>query len=179
MNPNINNMLTFQLDLKNFDPAHHQHFVDRARELHYQFFFLSEAADSSENRKMLYDLVREGVLTSPQNDGTFETYDEFMTNLYHLYYRDVGDSHVIAEIDGEWVGLTSIAVDTQTGVGKCGLTAVRKSRQNQGLAKALKVISLTRAKGQGAKVVLTNNHSANHAMIRVNRTFGFEQGTGN
>ena len=95
------NMISFQLEMKNFNPVDYQNYLNKFHDLNYRFFFLSETEDSSQNRKKLYDLVAEGVLTSPQSDGNFESYDQFIDKLFKPYYWDVGDSQLIAETDGK------------------------------------------------------------------------------
>lgn len=167
-------MIPAQLDITHFNRSKYEHYVNKCLDLKFRFFFLSETEDTAENRRKLYDIVAKGVLESPQSDGTFESYDQFINKLFKPYYWDVGESQLIAEVDDAWVGLTSIIVDKVSGEGKTGLTVVSNLWRNNGLAKALKAISLARAKAQGAKVIVTENHVTNAPMIKVNQTFGFE-----
>jgi len=122
----------------------------------------------------LFKLVKEGVLKSPQSDGNFESYEEFCEKLLKPSYVDVADCFVVAKQDNEWIGLTGISVDSNSGIGKSGLTVVKEMYQGNGIAKALKVLSLKQAVQLGATSVLTENYYANYPMLAINSFLGFK-----
>lgn len=147
----------------------------------------SELADTPQFAEKLYALVQEGVLRSPQSNGEFMDFASFCEKLLQPYYLDVADSFVIAlyQVDekqadekqeAQWVGLSgSILQENGAGerVAQSGLTMVQQAHQGQGIAKALKVAGMARAKALGANRITTSVHPDNHAMLAINRRFGF------
>ncbi|MCB0097380.1 MAG: GNAT family N-acetyltransferase [Caldilineaceae bacterium] len=164
---------SLKLDMQAASLAIYPHFVAQAEEQGYRFSWLSALCNDPTLRPKLYTLVQEGVLSSPQSDGTFESFDDFCERLLQPYYLDVADSYIIATFETEWVGLSGIVVDRETHVGQSGLTVVQKPHQGKGVAKALKALSLARAAKQGATVVITGNHKENAPMLAINQLFGF------
>lgn len=173
MNQENKDMLPLKRWLDRFDFSPYKANIERLQGEGYSFFSLSEVDDSPQVRLNLYILAKEGVLNSPQSDGQFESFDEFCEHLLPPYYFDVAESYIIAALDNEWVGLTSIIMDSETLEGKSGLTVVQKAHQGRGIAKAIKALSLKQAVHQGVKVVLTQNHHDNAPMLAVNKLLGF------
>ncbi|MEZ4711859.1 MAG: GNAT family N-acetyltransferase [Caldilineaceae bacterium] len=167
------NMVPLKLDVQAVPLAKYQFFIAQAEHQGYRFSLLSALRNDPDLRQKLYILVQEGVLNSPQSDGTFESFADFCERLLQPYYLDVADSYVIATFENEWIGLSGIVVDGETHVGKSGLTVVKKAHQGRGIAKALKALSLTQAAKQGATVVITENHKDNAPMLAINQLLGF------
>ena len=86
-------------------------------------------------------------------------------------------------------GALLLAVNEQEGLGLChGLpissgiynefTAMVPAARGQGLARALKLELIRRARAAGVGLMRTNNHAANLPMLSVNRRLGFVARTG-
>lgn len=76
----------------------------------------------------------------------------------------------------EWLGLCQGA-SISTGIYN-ELTAVVPSARGQGLARALKLELIARARQAGLPLMRTHNHAANAAMLSVNARLGFVAQTG-
>lgn len=175
MNQESTNMLPLTCDLASFQPALYTSFITEAQTHGVHFSLLAELRDHPEIHPKLYHLVKEGVLNSPQSDGSFERYELFCERLLYPYYLNVADSFIIACYEDEWVGLTGIIVDTNSGIGNSCLTVVTKAHQGKGIGKAIKALSLGQAAAQGATAVITENHVGNLPMLAINRRFGFKE----
>lgn len=88
-----------------------------------------------------------------------------------LVDRDV--SSVVLE-DGQPVAFTIVLANHEDGRAETKMTAVRRDRRGRGLAYAVKVDSLRRARAAGVRTMLTTNDVENAPMLAVNRKLGFE-----
>ena len=77
---------------------------------------------------------------------------------------------------GEWLGLCQ-GVQISTGIYN-EFTGVVSQARGQGLARALKLELIRRARAAGVLLMRTNNHAANGPMLSVNRRLGFVQLSG-
>lgn len=168
-------MLKLKLDLKIFDASKYQNLVQVAEGKGYGFSLLQNLLDEEDFDRKLFQLVKEGVLNSPQSDGQFESYEDFCNKLLKPYYIDVADGYIVAVYGDKWIGLTGISVDKDTKIGQSGLTVVMQEHQDKGIAKALKVMSLEQAVSLGGTSVVTENHVSNYPMLAINSFFGFSR----
>jgi len=83
---------------------------------------------------------------------------------------------VAADASGAWLGLCQ-GVTISTGIYNEFTGVIAKAR-GQGLARALKLELIRRARTAGVLQMRTNNHAANLPMLRVNRRLGFVPLTG-
>lgn len=88
-----------------------------------------------------------------------------------LVNRDV--SSVVVEA-GEPVAFTLVLANHHDGRAETQMTAVSRERRGRGLAYAVKVDSLRRARAAGLRTMLTSNDLENAPMLAVNRKLGFE-----
>lgn len=137
------------------------------------FFRLSDVLDNPENQFQLYELVREGVLADPGQNGKFESFDQFMDKIYYCCYWNERNSQFIAAIDNNWIGLSSITLDREKKLADCGLTVVKKAFRRNGIASMLKEKTIEYAKEQGIHKMITHVHEKNCPMLAVNQKFGF------
>ena len=146
--------------------------IEPLRKAGYRFFTLAQTPDDEATRRKLYALVREGVLDTTGFSGEFETYEAFAERIYLPSYRQHAESQFLAAYGDEWVGLSSLVLDTAEG-GKFGLTAVTRPYRGVGLARALKLLALRYAQARGVQTVVTENHPENAAILELNRALGF------
>ena len=85
--------------------------------------------------------------------------------------RDV--SSVVVE-GGEPVAFTLVLANHEDGRAETQMTTVRRDRRGRGLAFAVKVGSLRRARAAGLRTMLTANDLGNAPMLAVNHKLGFE-----
>lgn len=139
------------------------------------YFRLSDVADSKENQFKLYELVREGVLGDPGQNGEFESFDQFIDKIYYRCYWERRESQFIAAVDNNWIGLSSITLDRDNKLADCGLTVVKEEFRGRGIASILKAKTIEYAKEQGIKKMITSVHEENYPMLAVNQRFGFHE----
>lgn len=84
---------------------------------------------------------------------------------------------VAVNADGEWLGLCQ-GLPISTGMYN-EFTAVVAQARGRGIARALKLELIRRAREANIALMRTNNHSANAPMLSVNRRLGFVAKTGN
>jgi mycothiol synthase len=108
----------------------------------------------------------DGVMAIPTGDEVRRMFDSRQTT---------SDTFFLAKADGVFIGYTVLGPDHSApeAIGT-GPTAVRPEYRGRGVATALKVLALTRARQQGWRTAVTR--SASPAMIRVNEKLGFQRG---
>ncbi|MCH5586069.1 GNAT family N-acetyltransferase [Shimazuella sp. AN120528] len=139
------------------------------------FFRLLDVPDNQENQFKLYELVKEGVLGDPGQNGEFESFDQFIDKIYYRCYWDRRDSQFIVAVDNNWIGLSSITLDRDKKVADCGLNVVKEEFRGNGIASMLKEKTIDYAKKQGIQKMITNVHEENYSMLAVNQRFGFHE----
>lgn len=135
------------------------------------FFTLASVGDSNDTRSRLYELVREGVVDDPSNDGTFIGFTEFSERLFELYYWRWAEGQFLAALGGEWVGLTNPQILDDGAL--FGVTVVKRAHRGKGVARALKLLALRYLRDAGVTTVVTRNSARNEAVLRLNRGLGF------
>lgn len=168
--------LALELDLTSLAPAQAEidECVTRCGELGVRFLRLAEVGDTPQTRLRLYELVREGVVDDPSNDGTFIEFEEFSDRLFEPYYWRWSDSQFIAATLGEWVGLTNLQL-RERDVADFGVTVVKRAYRGLGIARALKLLALRHAVEVGVVTVRTRNDPRNSPILKLNRRLGFIQ----
>jgi GNAT superfamily N-acetyltransferase len=139
------------------------------------FFQLSDVPDNQENQFKLYELVRQGVLGDPGQDGEFESFDQFIDKIFYRCYWERKESQFIAALDNNWIGLSSITLDRINNLADCGLTVVKEEFRGRGIASMLKEKTIEYAKEQGIKKMITSVHEENYPILAVNQRFGFHE----
>lgn len=79
----------------------------------------------------------------------------------------------VALVGNSMVGLSKLHTTPWRNCCKTGLTGVRAAWRRQGIARALKIRGLQRAKQQGMLQVFTLNHALNLPMLELNASLGF------
>ncbi len=133
-----------------------------------RFCTYADMPDTEESRRKLYALeieMKADVPARQAEPGTPEPYAHWLQDLLQRDYSTL----FLAEHDGEWVGITTLA--------DWGFTGVRRSHRGRGLATALKVRMLRSAKEQGIATLITETHFDNAPMLAINRKLGYRFGT--
>ena len=136
----------------------------------------SDAEDSEDNRRRLYELDTALIYDIPRRDEqpfTMEPFEDFVKSVIERpEWRP--ELNLIAEKDGVWIGKCHIVPKLESPtVGMQWLTGVLKDHRGHGVATALKVRSYERARAAGVTVMTTENHEDNAPMLAINRKFGF------
>jgi RimJ/RimL family protein N-acetyltransferase len=84
------------------------------------------------------------------------------------------DASTIVVENGEPVAFTIVIANHDAGRAGAQMTGVRADRRGRGLAQAVKLASLHRARAAGLRLMLAANDVENEAMLAINRKLGFE-----
>ncbi|SHF22662.1 Acetyltransferase (GNAT) domain-containing protein [Seinonella peptonophila] len=141
-----------------------------------EFIKLSNVNDTPETRKKLYELVKEGVIDDPGQNGIFETFDQFSKKIFGHYWKN-NKTQFLATYKGEWIGLCSITIDKEKKVAKCGLTVVKKRYRGYGIASYLKNLSIDYCRSEGLLKMVTEVDESNYPMMKINQQNGFKRVT--
>jgi GNAT superfamily N-acetyltransferase len=153
-----------RLDLAQFDPDRFQDLLDEMRKLGVRLTTYAAEGDSEANRRRLYELVMEVRRNSPWEAVPPDSLEPFSAWVEDLK-RWAPETVVIAEADGEWVGVTTSPDWPYTGVAP--------RYRNRGIATALKAHQLALHQAAGGGPVETENHARNLPMLAVNRKLGY------
>lgn len=160
------------LDLASFDPAPFADAIERAESAGYSLTTLADVGPGPETWDRFHELIGRLMLLTPDNDsGTVMDRDSFD--------RFFGDSSIhpptglmIAEHDGEWVGLTTLMLRAE-GFVYTTFSGVLPEHQGHGVAKLLKVRSTEVARSLGANRMGTHNLSINERILSLNERMGY------
>lgn len=165
------------LDLTQFDEARFAGAIEAVEATGIRFFSLAE--DPSEaNLRRYYDMVWSlstdvpgFTLTSPP---PYETWAE-----QALKGPRVRQDLLLGAADGDrWVGFVKNDVSPVNGSAYNGGTAVDRAYRGRGIALALKLLAIRRARATGVPYMRTNNDSTNAPMLAVNRKLGYQPAPG-
>jgi GNAT superfamily N-acetyltransferase len=99
--------------------------------------------------------------------------EDYRRDVVESTTLDADVSCVIVEDDAP-VAFTLVSSNREAARAATELTAVRADRRGRGLAFAVKVASLDRARAAGLRTILASNDLENAPMLAVNRKLGFE-----
>lgn len=175
-NPSQRGMTALGLSLAESSPAPEilTSALARANAAGIRFFTLDAAGDTLDHRRKVFELVREGVVDDPSNDGTFMDFEEFSEHLFGAYYWRWSDAQFLAAAGDEWVGLTNLQLREATRA-EFGVTVVRRGYRRRGIARALKLLALDYLRRRGVRSVHTRNDPTNTPILCLNRDLGFRQ----
>jgi len=167
------------IDLTGFDPAKWKDGLARPREQGIRFVTLEEvqrAMDAERVERFLHEVY--DVEGEAWEDVPIATpmphwpYDVFRKLMLESPGRAL-DLDLFAMDGDKVVGLTSSYRNEGGKKGGTGFTGALRSHRGRGIAFALKVDVLTRAKASGIRWMLTTNDEPNKAMRGINYTLGY------
>ena len=101
-----------------------------------------------------------------------DTFEVFVDGLRKPW---TGEHRVwVALAEGRPVGLSYLAYHPVTGNVFTELTGVARSHRGRGIARALKLQTIAQALDAGVDHLYTENDAENEAILRINRSFGYE-----
>lgn len=83
------------------------------------------------------------------------------------------EGQLLAEHGGELVGLSAVQLFLEKHSACNLVTGVLPAFRQRGIAKALKLEAVRYARRSGASYIRADNDLTNHAMIAINRRFGY------
>ncbi len=164
------------LNLTTFDPSPFEASLAQTEANGYTLLAYADVPDDEASRRKLYALampINRDMPTRDTQSYTDPPFEEWVKRFQRPQWTP--ELQIIAAKDGEWVGLTMIGVSSEKPlIGHTWSTGVLKEHRGQGLATALKIAVLQRAKARGIQVVSTDNHEDNGPMLAINRKLGFQ-----
>ena len=127
------------------------------------------AVDIGSIRQLYADCHDDVPSASPRAPFTDERFRREVVEA-ELVDREI--SSVVVE-DGEPVAFTLVLTNRTDGRAETQMTAVRRDRRGRGLAVAVKIGSLHRARAAGLRTIMTANDVGNAPMLAVNRKLGY------
>jgi GNAT superfamily N-acetyltransferase len=115
------------------------------------------------------EAVRDVPQDQPWDDVRFDEWLELEWNFPELDR----DASVVAFVDGEAAGLTTLVIDHDTLLAASGMTGVARRFRGRGLAELVKRHALARAAAKGVTLALTDNDETNAPMLAVNGKLGY------
>ncbi len=165
-----------RLDLTRFNPTAFAAVLERTQTRGYALRSLAEYGRNEAHERALYALtlrlLRDVPSREPLDPWPFEVWRSRALAPETL----LPELWMLAQHNGRVVGLSQLLADpAQPQRLRTGLTGVLPQARGQGLATALKVAALTRAKARGYREVRTVNHAVNARMLGINQRLGFER----
>jgi GNAT superfamily N-acetyltransferase len=161
------------LDVASFDERPFIHHLTQNETNGIQFTTLAELGDTTEHRRLLYELNKTCSADIPGR-GPFFTFAEYVKVRFESpAYRPNG---VILALDGEkWTGLSAAMYHQQGNFVFNEMTGVLPAYRRRGIALALKLLAVRFARAIGAAEIRTFNDSMNQPMLGVNEQMGYKR----
>lgn len=160
-----------QLDLDTFDDTQFAAYLQRCRRSGITFTTMANLGDTAECRRALYELNRTCSADIPER-GEFYTFKEYLDERIETRLYDPCGV-VLAVRKGEWVGMATTSLREAEGCAFSEMTGVLPSHRGQGIALALKLLSIRFARSSGYRCLRTFHHPHNTNAIGMNRRLGF------
>lgn len=163
-------------DLSNFDSAPFEQSIARAEQAGYEFVDGAELQrrNPDDFMRQLYRYDMDAMADVPLPEPFQEVpFDVFVHDM-HAPGQDFS-LKLFALRDGEIAAGTGIMRNlVNPSLGDTGLTATMRGHRRQGLATAVKVLSMQRAKSLGIQTLMTDNEE-NNPMLELNVALGFRR----
>jgi GNAT superfamily N-acetyltransferase len=160
------------LNLETFDFGRFTGFPKRVKASGIEFCSFADILQSESDWLRLLEFVADSLARTPD----LKHNPRWSLEQVAHYVRDNSDTNaarIFLAIDaGVWVGVSVLTLDR--GQTYNFITAVNPSHQGRGIALALKLEAIKKAKALGYSLMRTNNLSVNAPMLEVNRKLGFE-----
>ena len=162
------------LDVAMFDEGAFAGVVEGIEKNGIRFFTLAESDNRMNAERKLYEINRTAVLDEPGSTGTFPTYENWRKIILEAaWYRP--ESQFIAADGERFIGLAGVYNEPEMPtIMFNGLTGVEREYRGQGIALALKLLTIRYAREHGAQKVTTGNDARNAPMLAINHKLGYQ-----
>ncbi|QRG68412.1 GNAT family N-acetyltransferase [Brevibacillus choshinensis] len=166
------------LDVNAFDESAGEAALSSLKQRGITFCTLGDIAAAREQaEEKLYRLYAQTLRDNPGHVGELPDLDEWRREAFPSHAFD--PELVFIAADGErFVGVTTVFHTDQPGIKYTDYTGVDQNYRGQGIATALKLLSIQSAKKRGAHTLSTETEAKNSPMQAVNRKLGYVPGKG-
>ncbi len=167
------------LDLATFDERPFVGAIAAAEARGIRFVTLADLGDTEDAQRQLYAVNRAASLDVPGAEQTFMPFEQWREQVCMAsWYRPDGQIAAIDTATGEMVGMAAVGIFPDRDLAHHMITGVNRAYRGQGLALALKLLSLRCAKRYGVARATTNNDSQNAPILAINRKLGYRPDPG-
>lgn len=159
------------LDLPSVDESEFDVLVGRAEASGVRFFSYSETAMDETAERMLWSVNEETSVDQPTSEPDSLSFDAWRQMVSAADWF-APEGQIIAAVGDEWVGLGAVGEMTPGGFYNL-FTGVRSAYRGRGIATALKALGIRYARSRNGRILRTNNHRDNAAMLAINSRFGY------
>jgi GNAT superfamily N-acetyltransferase len=133
----------------------------------------NDLANDPEREWKLFLLVKELRQDVPLPEPRAPlSYEDYVCYTLHAPVM-LPDGIFVALHHGMYIGLTELRATADKAILTTGLTAVKRTYRHQGIARQLKLRSITAATASGYRAIRTKNDTRNHSMLALNEQLGF------
>jgi len=119
--------------------------------------------------KLVNELSQDVPSSEPRYTLSYDEYVKYKLNAPSLF----AEGYSIAYNKHEYVGISELKKTASSGALTTGLTSVKRSYRQRGIALALKLKSINCAKVSGYETIQTTNDTRNAAILSLNKSLGF------
>lgn len=159
--------------LAEFDETPFAHITPAVLAQGIRILSLSEAGDTADLRRQLYEVNRATALDIPGRPAAFSNYEAFTEIVFNAtWFNPAGQ---ILALDGDKaIGLAAVRFLGETNTMYNLMTGVLPEYRGRHIALALKLHTIRLARTWGAIAIRTNNDSQNVPMLAINRKLGYQ-----
>ena len=163
---------TSLLNLEDVDASRFAGNTERVKNSGIELISFAGLEQNESNWLRLHEFVADCLTRTPDLEHNPRWSLEQVSHLVRDNPNASGDRIFLALDSNSWVGINILLLDR--GQTYNLLTAVNPSHRGRGIALALKLEAIKKAKALGFSQMRTNNLSVNAPMLEVNRKLGFE-----
>ena len=164
-------VVKLELDVPSFDAGAWRHAIEHCERLGIQFCNLAELGDTETNRRRLYELNKICSADIPGR-GPFYSYEQYCElRVQTDSYTPAGV--ILARIGDAWIGMSAASHLKGQDYVFNEMTGVLREYRRQGIATALKVLSIQFARSLGVRKIYTVHAAENLSAIAMNRHLGY------
>ncbi len=163
------------LDVDEFDFSDYGGLEDKLAEEDIFLKSLKDIEHTEEKKRRLYELHEVLMEDVPMHDDyTHMDYERYIEKVFNHPGRFF-EGCIIAVKEGEFIGMSSNVLEKEDNSLSTYLTGVKREYRGRGIATAMKVKVIKKAKENGISKIKTSNETKNKGIVHLNEKLGFEK----
>jgi len=161
------------IDPSAFDLSQYLPAIEAVKQSGLEIVTLAELGSTDRTRYKLWEIENVTDHDIPGLDvDQLPSWEDARKSWYQASWFNPEAEFIALERD-RFVGVSGVA-EMSKGIWNILHTCTLREYRGRGIATALKALATDYAKRKGSRLLKTNNHSGNQAMLSINRRFGFE-----